>query len=352
MIDPETQPGNGDDAPLLVEVTRGEMVESRHAVAFAAVDAAGRRIAWRGDVSAPVYARSAVKALQALPLIETGAADRYEVSQAELALACASHHGEPRHVDAVLAWLGRIGLSAAALECGSHLPYHEPSAVALIRAGCAPSAAHNNCSGKHTGFLTTARSLGEPTRGYIDPTHPVQRRITRALEEMCGVDLSRAPRGVDGCGIPVIGIPLEKLALGMARLADPSALPAERRAAAERIRDAVAAEPFMVGGSASFCTLVMKRLGASAFVKTGAEGVFCVALPEQGIGIALKATDGAERAAKAAVAHLLEHFGLIDADAGKALAPLLHPPAFNRAGRIVGTIRVRAGEGGFGAGSD
>ncbi len=352
MIDPEARPANGDDAPLLVEVTRGDMVESRHAVAFAAVDAAGRRVAWRGDVSAAIYARSAVKALQALSLIETGAADRYGVGQAELALACASHHGEPRHVDTVLAWLHRIGLSVADLECGSHMPYHEPSATALIRAGRAPSAAHNNCSGKHTGFLTTARHLGEPTRGYIDATHSVQRRVTRALEEMCGVDLSRAPRGVDGCGIPVIGIPLEKLALGMARLADPKALPAQRRAAAERIRDAVAAEPFMVGGSASFCSLVMKRLGAGAFIKTGAEGVFCVAIPEQGIGIAVKAADGAERAAKAVVSHLLEHLGLIDANAVNVLAPLLHPPVFNRVGRIVGTMRVRAGEGGSGSGSD
>jgi L-asparaginase II len=338
----EQRDGDGP-RPLLVEVTRGAMVESRHAVAFAAVDASGRRVAWRGEVEAPVYARSAVKGLQALPLLETGAAERWGLSDAEIALACASHNGEPRHVAAVLAWLARIGLSAGDLECGSHLPYHEPSAAVLIRAGQGPTPAHNNCSGKHAGFLSTARHKGEPSKGYIAADHPVQRRVTRALEEMCGADLSRAPVGIDGCGIPTIGIPLEKLALGMARLADPSGFPGERRAAAERIRRAVAAEPFMVAGSGRFCTEVMAEAGPAAFVKTGAEGVFCAALPGKGLGIALKAADGAGRAAEAVMAHLLERFGVID-EAGRrrALAARLRPSLFNRAGRVVGEIRVRA----------
>jgi L-asparaginase II len=342
MTDSFVQPEGDGRRPLLVEVTRGDMVESRHAVAFAAVDAAGRRVAWRGEVEAPVYARSAVKGLQALPLLETGAADRWGLSDAEIALACASHSGEPRHVETVLAWLERMGLSAADLECGSHLPYHEPSAAALIRAGKSPSAAHNNCSGKHAGFLATARHKGEPTKGYIAADHPVQRRVTRALEEVCGADLGRAPVGIDGCGIPTIGIPLEKLALGMARLADPAGLPDERRAAAERIRRAVAAEPFMVAGSGRFCTEVMAETGPAAFVKTGAEGVYCAALPEQGVGIALKAADGAGRGAEAAMAHLLMRFGVLE-DAGRrrALAARLKPSLFNRAGRVVGEIRVR-----------
>jgi L-asparaginase II len=343
MTEFPVQPDAGGHRPLLVEVLRGDMVESRHAVAFAAVDATGRRVAWGGDVEAPVYGRSAVKGLQALPLVETGAADRWGLGDAELALACASHGGEERHVETVLRWLQAMGLAAADLECGSHLPYHEPSAAAMIRAGKSPSPAHNNCSGKHAGFLAAALHKGEPTKGYIAADHPVQRRVTRALEEMCGADLSRAPVGIDGCGIPTIGIPLEKLALGMARLADPAKLPAERRAAVERIRRAVAAEPFMVAGTGRFCTEVMQQLGARAFVKTGAEGVFCAALPEKGIGIALKAADGAGRGAEAAVAHLLERFGALD-EAGRrrALAPRLKPSLFNRAGRVVGEIRVAA----------
>lgn len=343
MTHPIAQPDTPGHAPLLVEVWRGDMVESRHLVSFAAVDAAGTRIAWGGEIDAPVYPRSAVKGLQGLPLIETGAADRWGVSTAELALACASHSGEPRHIAAVSAWLDRMGLSAADLECGGHPPFHESSAAALIRAGASPTAAHNNCSGKHAGFLATALHMGEPRRGYILPDHPVQRRVTRALEEMCGVDLARAPKGIDGCGIPVFGIPLEKLARGMARLADPRGLSEERRAAAERIRRAVAAEPFMVAGTGGFCTEVMETLGPAAFVKTGAEGVFCLALPERGIGVALKAMDGAGRAAEAAVAHLLDRFGLIDERGRAALAARLAAPILNRAGRIVGTVRVARG---------
>jgi L-asparaginase II len=319
------------------------MVESRHAVRFAAVDAAGRRVAWRGAVEGPVYPRSANKMLQALPLLETGAAERWGLGDDELALACASHYGEPRHVETVRRWLARMGLSAADLECGSHMPYHEPSAAALIRGGTAPDPAHNNYSGKHSGFLATARHKGEPPRGYIRADHPVQRRVTRTLGDIYGVDLERAPHGIDGCGIPVIGVPLEKLALGMARLADPSGLPAERRAAAARIRQAVTAEPFMVAGSRGFCTLAMEALGARALLKTGAEGVFCIALPDLGIGIAVKAEDGASRAAEAVVAHLLEGFGLIDEGAGQSLTELLHPPILNRAGRAVGAVRVTAG---------
>ena len=343
MTEHPSPPRGGGSAPLLVEIVRGDMVESRHAVRYAAVDAAGRRIAWRGAVESPVYPRSANKMLQALPLIETGAADRWGLGEGELALACASHHGEPRHVETVRRWLERMGLSAADLECGSHMPYHEPSAAALIRDGSAPGPAHNNCSGKHSGFLATALHEGEPPRGYIRADHPVQRRVTRALGEMYGIDLERAPQGIDGCGIPVIGVPLEKLAFGMARLADPSGLPAGRREAALRIRKAVAAEPFMVAGSRGFCTLVLEGLEGRALVKTGAEGVFCMALTDLGIGVAIKAEDGASRASEAVVAHLLEGFGLIDEALGRALAAVLHPPIFNRAGRAVGIVRVNAG---------
>ena len=343
MKNQSAPPSGGGSGPLLVEITRGDMVESRHAVHYAAVDAAGRRVAWRGAAEGGVYPRSANKLLQALPLVETGAADRWGLGDAEIALACASHYGEPRHVETVRRWLERMGLSPADLECGSHMPYHEPSAAALICSGAAPGPAHNNCSGKHAGFLATALHMGEPPRGYVRADHPVQQRVTRALGEMCGIDLERAPQGIDGCGIPVLGLPLEKLALGMARLADPSGLAPDRRQAVQRIRKAVAAEPFMVAGSRGFCTVLMERLGGRALVKTGAEGVFCMALPDQGIGIAVKAQDGAARAAEAVVAHLLEAFGLIDERLGQALGPVLHPPILNRAGRSVGTVRVNAG---------
>jgi L-asparaginase II len=326
--------------PLVVEVSRGDMVESRHRVDVAVVDAAGGVVLAAGEVDRPVYGRSAIKGLQALPFLETGAAERFDLGNVEIALACASHNGEARHVEAVRQWLERVGLSVADLECGSHMPYHEPSAAALLRSERQPTPGHNNCSGKHAGFLTTARHMGEPTRGYIAYEHPVQRRVTAALETMCGTSLARAPKGIDGCGIPVIGISLSATALGMARLADPAKLPAERKAAAERICAAVAAEPFMVAGTGRFCTEVMRCLGPRAFLKTGAEGVFCAALPEAGLGIAIKTEDGAGRAAEAAIGYLLEHLKVIGEDDRRALLPTLNPPIVNRAGRIVGAIRV------------
>ena len=242
-----------------------------------------------------------------------------------------------------IAWLARIGLGVADLECGAHLPYHEESAATMIRAGAPATAAHNNCSGKHAGFLSTARHLGEPTRGYIDWDHPVQRRVLAVLEQMSGLDLSRAPRGIDGCGIPVIGMPLRHLALAMARLADPVDLPARRADATRRVRAAMAAEPYFVAGTDRFCSTLMAVTGALATVKTGAEGVFTAALPTLGLGIALKVDDGAARASEVALAGLLRRLGLLSPAQQEALARLLSPPVLNRAGRETGRIRPVAG---------
>jgi len=332
----------GSANPLAVEVTRGGMVESRHRAAVAVVDAAGTVARSWGDIERPVYGRSAIKPLQALPLIESGAADRFGVSAAEIALACASHSGEPRHVATVAAWLARIGLSADDLECGSHLPLADAAMRDFVRSGAPLTALYNNCSGKHTGFLATAVHLGEPTKGYIRPEHPVQQRILGVLEQVCGLDLGAAPRGVDGCGIPVIGIPLGNIALGMARLADPADLPAARAAAARRVVAAMAAEPFMVGGTARFGTTMMQALGGKTVLKTGAEGVYCAALPEQGLGVAIKVDDGAGRAAEVAMGAVLVHLGVIDEDQRRQLADTLTPPIPNRAGLETGRIRPAA----------
>ncbi len=326
--------------PMIIEVTRGDMVESRHRADIAVVDADGKVVRAWGDIEPPVYGRSAIKPLQALPLIESGAADRFGVSVAELALACASHNGEPRHVELVTAWLARIGCSVADLECGSHTPYHESSVEALIRAGRKPDATYNNCSGKHTGFLSTARHLGEPTGGYIRYEHPVQQRILGVLEQMTGLGLADAPRGIDGCGIPVIGIPLGNMALGMARLADPGEhVPPARAAAAKRILAAMAAEPFLVAGTDRFCTKVMEIVGAKVALKTGAEGVYTAALPTFGLGVALKVEDGAGRAAEVAMGRVLHDLKLLTGDEEKALADALTPPIRNRVGRETGRIR-------------
>jgi len=329
--------------PLVIEVTRGDMVESRHRADIAVVDPAGKVVRAWGNIEPAVYGRSAIKPLQALPLIESGAADRFGVSVPEIALACASHNGEPRHVELVTAWLARIGCSGADLECGSHAPYQEASVEALIRAGRKPDATYNNCSGKHTGFLSTARHLGESTAGYIRYEHPVQQRILGALEQMTGLRLGEAPRGIDGCGIPVIGIPLGNMALAMARLADPDDhVPPARAAAAKRILAAMAAEPFLVAGTGRFCTKVMEIVGAKVVLKTGAEGVYTAALPTLGLGVALKVEDGAGRAAEVAMGRVLYDLKLLTADEEKALADALTPPIRNRVGRETGRIRPAA----------
>ena len=256
--------------PVLAEVTRGAMVESWHRASLAVVDASGRVVLSAGNIDAPVYGRSAIKPLQALPLIETGAAEAFGLSDAEIALACASHSGEARHIDIVAAWLDRIGCTPSDLECGVHLPSNEAAMIALLRRGAQANTMHNNCSGKHTGFLSIARHTGVPTKGYIRYDHPIQQRILGVLESMTGLDLSAASRGIDGCGIPVIAIPLGNTALAMARLADPQDQPEPRQAACARVIKAMAAEPFLVAGSDRYCTRAMEILKGRAVIKTAA----------------------------------------------------------------------------------
>jgi L-asparaginase II len=330
------------DDPVLVEVTRGAMVESSHRGAAAVVDAAGRVVFAVGDIARPIYARSALKPLQALPLVESGAADAFGLGARELALACASHHGAAEHVAAVAQWLGRIGCAVPDLECGAHRPLDPAAADALVRAGAAPSALHSNCSGKHTGFLSVARHLGAATRGYVAPDHPVQRRVLAVLEAMTGLDLSRAPRGTDGCGIPVIGLPLAGLARAMARMVDPQGVMPERAAAARRLLDAMAAEPLMVSGATGFATALLSAAGAAVRAKPGAEGVYAASLPRLGLGLALKIDDGSGRAAEVALAAILTRLGALDDAARAQLGERVRPPVRNIAGAVVGEIRPAA----------
>ncbi len=330
---------SGAPDPLVIEVTRGAMVESRHRVRYALVDGEGRVLRHAGDPEQQIYGRSAIKPIQALALVESGAAEAFGLGDAEIALACASHNGEPRHVETVAPWLARIGCSAADLECGPQLPSREQDVKALFEAGAVAGAIHNNCSGKHTGFLSVARHLGVPTAGYIRLEHPVQQQVLGILESMTGLALSAAPRGIDGCGIPVIAAPLGNLALAMARFADPQDQPEARQAACARVRAAMAAEPFMVAGSGRFCSAVIAASDGRVLAKTGAEGVFCIALPEAGLGLALKVEDGATRAAEVAAANLLRDLGLLDSKTLAALERLFEPPVTNRAGQKVGSLR-------------
>jgi L-asparaginase II len=324
--------------PVLVEVLRGALVESRHSGAVAVVDADGGRALALGDVEKPVYPRSAVKALQALPLVETGAADRFGLGPQELALACASHSGEPGHVATAARMLALAGLDAGALECGAHWPIHQPSAQALARTGGSAGAIHNNCSGKHAGFLCVACATASDPAHYVEAAHPVQRLVKATLEDMTGAVLSQDVCATDGCSVPTWAVPLVALARGFARFGTGLGLTPGRAKAAARLRKACAAHPWHVAGTGRFCTEVMQRLGARVFVKTGAEGVYCAALPEQGLGIAVKCDDGAGRAAEVTMAALLARFLPRDADRA-ALEPFVRPTLRNWNGIAVGSIR-------------
>lgn len=339
-------PQPDEASPILVEILRGEMVESFHRGAVAVTDASGKLVRGLGDVERLVYPRSALKPIQALPLIETGAADGFGLGDEELALACASHRGESAQVEKVAAWLARIGLGEADLECGVQPPRFDPAYRALLRAGGAPSQLHNNCSGKHAGFLTTARWLQEPTHAYIEPDHPVQLRIIKTIGEMASIDMSRAPRGRDGCGIPVFALRLTGLATAMARLADPSGLDEPRRVAAKRLLDAMAAMPYLVDGTGGMTTSVMSVAGTTVRLKPGAEGVFCAALPTLGLGVALKIDDGAGRAAEFAMATILDRLGCFTepqrASLAQFLAPVVKTVAGKEAGRQQATESLRS----------
>ena len=258
--------------PVVVEATRGALVESAHRGAGAVVDADGRVVMAFGDAERPVYPRSAVKALQALPLVESGAADRLGLSDKEIALACASHSGSEDHVATARAMLAKAGHDERALECGAHWPLGEEEARALARSGRTPTALHNNCSGKHAGFVCLSCAMGVDPKGYVAPDHAVQREVAASIEAMTGARLSEAMRGVDGCAIPTYAVPLVALARGFARLGTGHGLSQERRKAAARIRAAVAAHPLTVAGKGRFDTEMMSLLGPRVVHQVGRRG--------------------------------------------------------------------------------
>ena len=328
------------DDELLAEVTRGSRVESRHRGAIAVLDVDGTTVLQVGDVDRPIFPRSAVKAIQALPLLETGAADRFGLTDAELALACASHSGEPAHAETAKAMLQKAGRDGSCLECGAHWPLGTDAALALAASGGRPSALHNNCSGKHAGFICTACAIGTEPAGYVGPEHPVMQLVTAALAEVTGIALNGAEHGTDGCSIPAYALPLRALALGFARFGTGHGFGPVRAAAAHRIRTAVAAHPFMAAGTGRFDTEMMAAFGIRAFVKTGAEGVYCAALPELGLGLAIKCDDGAGRAAQVITAALIRHFlkpG--DVSGASILNRLARPELRNWRGVHVGALR-------------
>lgn len=334
------------DDIAIAEVTRGGRVESRHLGRIAVMDDAGRVVHGLGAIDKPVFPRSTVKALLALPLVATGAADRLGLTDAELALACASHNGEPRHAETAAAMLSKAGQGLTCLECGAHWPTYDKAAQALAASGGVPNALHNNCSGKHAGLICLAIDQSLDPKGYIDPSHAAQRQVTEALVMATSIPHNDENRGLDGCSMPTYAVPLAALATGFARFGTGKNFSQSDASAASRLRSAVASNPFMVAGSGRFDTTLMTHFGNRIFCKMGAEGVMVASLPELGLGIAIKTDDGANRAAEVALAALLldlkgAHWSDQDRE---VLAGLSHQVMRNWNGREVGTLRA-AGKG-------
>jgi L-asparaginase II len=325
--------------PVLVEVTRGDVIESRHRGAVAVFDADGAQVLSIGDIDRPVFPRSAVKAIQALPLVETGAADRYQFGDKELALACASHSGEPAHVELAASMLNRAGLGETDLECGTHWPSNQAATVGLARSGKEPTQLHNNCSGKHSGFLCTCAHEDIPTMGYVKFAHRYQAILRDFMEDVTGAVHAEDNSGIDGCSIPTYAVPLRNLASGFAKMATGLGLGAVRASAAKRLFAACMAEPFYVAGTDRACTRLMAAAPGRIFVKVGAEGVFCGAVPELGFGIALKCDEGAERAAESMVAEVLAKLFAKDEALSARLGEMARSRLLNRRGLAVGEVR-------------
>ncbi|HKJ01518.1 MAG TPA: asparaginase [Longimicrobiales bacterium] len=320
----------------VIEVVRGDMVESRHRVHVAVVDAGGRLLASVGDPASVIGYRSAAKPFQALPLVEDGVVERFGLTREELALCCASHEGEDAHVEGARSILAKAGLDESALRCGPHPPFSDAASRALGARGEEPGRIHNNCSGKHAGMLALAVAHGWEPEGYHRAEHPVQRRMLEEIVRWTGLGASQVGTAVDGCGVVCFGVPLHAMAGSFARFA----ASAYRGEAAGRIVEAMVAHPFMVGGTRRACTEVMERTGPRAFVKLGAEGVYGGGLPARGLGFAIKVTDGARRAVEVALVRVLEGLGALDDDDLEALARWRRPPVRNTLGDVVGEVRA------------
>ncbi|HEX6938419.1 MAG TPA: asparaginase [Longimicrobiales bacterium] len=330
---------------MRVEVVRGATVESVHRVHVAVVDATGRLQASAGDPRITTFARSSIKAIQALPLVEDGGAERFGLSDEELALCCASHSGEPHHVEAARSILRKAGASEDALACGAHAPFHGPSARALTRAGIEPGRIHNNCSGKHAGMLALARLHDWPTADYHEAAHPVQQRMLAEVSRWTEVPAARIATGVDGCGVVTFALPLTGLAGAFARFCAAGAGSAGGAGAGAagpgptRLVAAMRRHPEYVAGTDRLCTELMRVTGGRIIAKVGAEGVYVAGVPAEGLGLALKVEDGAQRAVEPALLGVLRELGLLVAEEYAALERYAEPALTNTRGERVGSIR-------------
>lgn len=323
---------------LDIVVTRGSIVESRHIVHAAVIAADGATLASAGNPDLVAHWRSCAKPLQVHPFVESGHFEAVGWGARELALACASHGGEPEHVELAAWMLASIGLTEHDLVCGGHAPLSDRGARLLRDQSRAPTRLHNNCSGKHAAMLASALRQGWTSAGYDLPSHPVQQQIRRLLGRWTGVEDGALDVATDGCGVPVFVLTLRQMALAYARLAQA----ASGEAPAGQIVDAMRTHPFLVGGTDRFDTMVMEETAGAVVAKLGAEGVHSVLLRERGIGFAVKVEDGHSRAQYPAVLRLLQHLDALPAALTPRLARVLVAPVYDTRGNVIGEVRPAA----------
>jgi L-asparaginase II len=320
-----------------VEVLRGGLIESEHRVHIAVADGDGRLRALAGDVTRACFARSAVKPIQAVPLVADGVVERFGITERELAVCCGSHSGEPKHVDAVEGLLHRLGLGQEALACGPHAPFHQPSAQQLRARGLEPGKVHNNCSGKHAGMLALARARGWSTNGYHLMGHPVQQRMLEEMARWCACSPDDIPTAVDGCGVVTFGLSVAAMAGAFGRLSREARTGGN---AADIVVKSIMRWPEYIAGTGRLCTRLIEVASGRMFAKTGAEGVYCAGVPGAELGIALKVEDGSKRAAEPALIAVLHALGLLSEAAMAELECFARPDVKNTRGEVVGGIRA------------
>lgn len=324
---------------ILVQVTRGSIVESWHRGHIAIVDASGSLKYSFGDPNTVTFIRSAAKPIQVLPLVESGAARHFGFTEQEIAIMCGSHSGEPHHIKTVLGIFEKIRLPVTALQCGVHTPFHKPSAKALAEAGKKPTELHNNCSGKHAAMLAMCVFKGWPHNNYLDISHPVQQLNLQTISELSGVKSEKIHVGVDGCSAPVFGMPLSAMARTFARFVNPLGLSDYRQGSCRYVTNAMLQHPDMVAGTGRICTELMENTPRTILAKAGAEAVYCMGLVKEGLGIALKIEDGSNRPLSPVVIEVLKQLGLLNTEALNHLAKMHKPAVTNLRKKIVGEIR-------------
>lgn len=326
----------------LAHVIRGGLVESIHQGDLAVVDWQGNLLSAVGNPRDKVtFIRSSSKPIQALTVVEAGATEHFGLGEAEIAVMCASHGGEDRHVETVRGILAKIGLSEAALQCGTHLPAHKPTGDAMLKKGIAPTEIHSNCSGKHSGMLTLCRYMGWDIADYTEPAHPVQQAMLSKMARFAEMPVGDIEIGVDGCGVPVFGLSVYHMARAFANLANPARMTAAEQDASAKVTRAMMKHPFQVAGSGRICTDLMTAAVGRLFAKSGAEGVYCVGVPDLGLGIAVKTADGnGARCNGPVIVEALRQLGVLSSEMLADLKNHANSAVYNHRKQAIGEVKT------------